>query len=47
MHGDAMTQSRKAQKKSTLLFADAAVETLERNKTLPAKFERMLKKIKL
>jgi len=32
---------------STLLFADAAVETLERNKTLPAKFERMLKLARL
>ena len=33
--------------KPTLLFADAAVETLERSKTLPAKFERMLKRLNL
>ncbi|MBT4482857.1 MAG: DUF362 domain-containing protein [Candidatus Latescibacteria bacterium] len=34
-------------KNETLLFADAAVESLEINKTLPAKFKRMLKKKKL
>jgi len=30
-----------------LLFADASVVALEKNKTLPAKFERMLKRLKL
>ena len=35
-----------SKKKETLLFADVAVESLEINKTLPAKFERMLKKKK-
>ena len=38
-----MTQN----KKSMLLFADAAVESLERDKTLPVKFERMIKRMKL
>ena len=32
---------------SQLLFADAAVEVLEEQKTLPAKFGRMLKRLKL
>ncbi|MFC1694156.1 DUF362 domain-containing protein, partial [Candidatus Latescibacterota bacterium] len=34
-------------KPATLLFADAAVEKLEREKTLPAKFERILKRLNL
>jgi len=33
--------------KSTLFFADARVEALEKNKTLPAKFGRMLKRLGL
>ena len=32
---------------STVYFADAQVEALEKNKTLPAKFGRMLKRLKL
>ena len=42
-----MTQEHTSHKKETLLFADAAVESLERDKTLPIKFGRMLKRIKL
>ena len=34
-------------KKPELLFADAAVTALEKNKSLPAKFERMLKRMTL
>jgi len=33
--------------KPTLFFADARVEALEKSKTLPAKFERILKRLKL
>lgn len=33
--------------KSTVLFADAQVEALEKSKTLPAKFGRMLKRLQL
>ena len=42
-----MKQDNPSRKKEILFFADAFVESLERNKTLPAKFERMLKRIKL
>lgn len=42
-----MTHFHTSRNTSILLFADAAVESLERNKTLPAKFERMLKRMKL
>ena len=42
-----MIKAKSSDKKATLLFADASVETLERDKTLPSKFERMLKRIKL
>ncbi|MBN1293223.1 MAG: DUF362 domain-containing protein [Candidatus Latescibacteria bacterium] len=38
---------KKANSKADLLFADAAVESLEADKTLPAKFKRMLIKSKL
>jgi len=34
-------------RKATILFADAVLETLESEKTLPAKFRRMLKKSRL
>ena len=33
--------------KARLFFADAAVENLEAEKTLPAKFNRMLRKLNL
>lgn len=39
--------NKKSLTKSRLLFADAAVEALESQKTLPAKFSRMLKKCNL
>ncbi|MCD6308447.1 MAG: DUF362 domain-containing protein [Candidatus Latescibacteria bacterium] len=42
-----MTADKTKNAKKTLLFADAAVDALEKSKTLPAKFERMLKRFKL
>ena len=39
--------SEKVKTKATLFFADAAVASLEADKTLPAKFKRMLIKSKL
>jgi len=45
-----MVQKRKAtvnNKSSKVLFADIAVDSLEPDKTLPAKFRRMLRKLKL
>ena len=42
-----MKRANPSETKADLLFANAAVVTLERDKTLPVKFERMLKRKKL